>query len=256
MGAEAAADVAANRRASVLLKASELPEGLDSALRNLTHTLAPLVPEAYRAILTPEQLVAAQPNLHNGKAYLPSHLDEPCVACGMGGAAAPARARPAHPDAGPPARRLHDGFGIVIVTVAIGGSARILITESPWDARERREHWFPLRPGQAYALSSDARNVCLHGVLADDGCDRRESLNLRALAAEPDPASCRVARPARLRPSSTGPFDCGRPRLGTGFGLHAAERGVPFSAYDEIECHWPATATPATTIQSPGTIGS
>jgi len=28
---------------------------------------------------------------------------------------------------------------------------------------------FDLAPGRAYALSGDARNFCLHGVLADDG---------------------------------------------------------------------------------------
>ena len=37
-----------------------------------------------------ERLVAAQPNLHNGARHLPPHLDFP----------------------------LHDGFGVVIVTVA------------------------------------------------------------------------------------------------------------------------------------------
>ena len=43
------------------------------------------------------EVVAAQPNLHRGKAYLRPHLDEP----------------------------LHDGFGVVIVTIAIDGDATI-----------------------------------------------------------------------------------------------------------------------------------
>ena len=60
--------------------------------------MRPLLPEKYRAVLAPAQLVAATPNLHNGRAYLRPHLDEP----------------------------LHDGFGIVIVTVAIRGDATIL----------------------------------------------------------------------------------------------------------------------------------
>lgn len=53
----------------------------------------------YQAVVSRDNLVAAQPNLHNGSLYLRPHLDEP----------------------------LHDGFGIVIITVAIHGNADILL---------------------------------------------------------------------------------------------------------------------------------
>ena len=90
----------------------------------------------------------------------------------------------------------------MIVTIAIEGSASIIISddtaarlssltaaklhsqtgEASVDAHRhesnRRFH-FRLSPGQAYALADDARNKCVHGVLADAGCERRESLNLR-----------------------------------------------------------------------------
>ena len=73
----------------------------------------------------------------------------------------------------------------------------------PWAeaATEREECYFPLRQGQAYALSGDARNVCLHGVLAEEGSEARESLNLR-------------------------------------FGLHERERESEFSAWREVERFW------------------
>lgn len=54
---------------------------------------------------------------------------------------------------------------------------------------------------EAYALSGDARNVCLHGVLADDASAARESLNLR-------------------------------------FGLHCEAQGEALSAWEEVDRHW------------------
>jgi len=177
-GAEAEADACANRNACVMLDETDLPDGLNDALANVTRTLGAALPPEYASILQPAHLVAAQPNLHRGRAYLRPHLDEP----------------------------LHDGFGIVIVTVAVRGDASILLTSRPWDAACREEYFFGLRQGQAYALASDARNICLHGVLADT--PERESLNLR-------------------------------------FGLHAASKEGPFSAWEEVERHWPAPAPAA-----------
>ena len=171
-GIDAEKDRAANRRASVLLAEDELPPNLHDALAMLTELIRPSLPSRYREVMTPMQLIAAQPNLHNGRRYLRPHLDEP----------------------------MHDGFGVVIVTVAISGAANILIRSRPWDEARRDDLHFPLSPGEAYALSADARNVCLHGVLSDEGV-ARESLNLR-------------------------------------FGLHSAARGGPFSAWEEIDAHW------------------
>ena len=122
-GAQAATDAEANRRASVMLDASDIPSGFETALANLTRALTDVLPAKYRHVLCADELVSCQPNLHRGRAYLRPHLDEP----------------------------LHDGFGIVIVTVAIRGSARILLHERPWDAKRRRERWFRLREGQASA---------------------------------------------------------------------------------------------------------
>jgi len=174
-GAKAEADANANKRASVMLAAADLPQGVECALEDVMRHLAPAVPSEHMAFLKPQLLVAAQPNLHRGHAYLRPHLDEP----------------------------LHDGFGVVIVTIAIRGDARILLSSRPWDAERRQDYWFELRQGQAYVLASDARNLCLHGVLAES--TTRESLNLR-------------------------------------FGLHATSPNAPFSAWDEVEKHWPRDA--------------
>jgi len=180
VGEAAESDRVANRRASVLLAEEELPPNTHAALQSLTELLSPLLPARYRDVVKPEMLVAAQPNLHNGRRYLRPHLDEP----------------------------LHDGFGVVIVTIGIRGRSSILLRSRPWET-DALERWFPLSSGEAYALSGDARNVCLHGVLADNESEHRESLNLR-------------------------------------FGLHATERNGRFSAWDEIEKHWPsAEAVPA-----------
>ncbi|KAG7358783.1 hypothetical protein IV203_015372 [Nitzschia inconspicua] len=92
-------------------------------------------------------LIAAQPNLHNGRALLPVHLDHPCK----------------------------DGFGVVIITVAMTGKARILLH----DVTGTKGLAMPLQQGEAYMLSAMARDACVHGVLADVGSEQRESLNLR-----------------------------------------------------------------------------
>jgi hypothetical protein len=167
-------EAAANRSASHLLEAADEPEGLRGAIDALCRLFAPLLPERYREVLSLRHFVAAQPNLHRGQRFLRPHLDDP----------------------------LHDGFGVVIVTIAMEGSGRIVMESSPL-AEASELTCFRMGPGEAYALSSTARNACRHGVLADDGS--RESLNLR-------------------------------------FGLHSggAVPGEPagFDAHAEVECHW------------------
>ena len=161
-GAKAELDREANRRASTMLEADELPEGFDAALARLCARVAKEVPAAYRSAVSPDQLVAAQPNLHNGQRYLKPHLDEP----------------------------LHDGFGVVIVTVAVRGAAHVLLQSSsaadgeglaPADADAAARRCFRLdaEACEAYVLSGAARNTCLHGVLSVEGSEARESLNLR-----------------------------------------------------------------------------
>jgi hypothetical protein len=92
-------------------------------------------------------LIAAQPNLHNGRALLPVHLDHP----------------------------RKDGFGVIIITIAMMGAATILLQ----DVTNTKGLAMPLAPGEAYMLADMARNACVHGVLADVGSEHRESLNLR-----------------------------------------------------------------------------
>jgi len=120
------------------------------------------------AVLSSKELIAYQTNLHNGAKHLGAHLDAP----------------------------LHEGFGKVIVTVAIRGSATILLIgkgddgdDGDDDDESEQPAWkFRVEEGEAYVLSGNARNICLHAVLANDNVDRstddggggdRESLNLR-----------------------------------------------------------------------------
>jgi hypothetical protein len=141
-----------------------------------------------KASVSLQNLVAIQPNFHNGDDYLPLHVDNP----------------------------RHDGFGVVIVTVALWGSADVVLvddgdaeeededaaeaeavgaglSDSPADsagpdsepvatglkkeqcgaqgscedpgARGSRSWVFELHPGQLYVLSGHARNKCAHGVV-------------------------------------------------------------------------------------------
>ena len=94
-----------------------------------------------------ENLVAVQPNLHCGRELLPVHVDHP----------------------------LKDGFGIVVVTVSIHGSATILLE----NATGTEHRTMRVEQGQTYMLSGASREQCAHGILADESSSDRESLNLR-----------------------------------------------------------------------------
>ena len=110
------------------------------------------------SIANASQIIAYQPNLHNGARFLKPHMDQP----------------------------LHEGFGKMIVTVAIrGGGATIVLLDkdengTTEDGDKYQLSWrFHLCEGEAYILTGRARNLCLHGVIADDPSGVRESLNLR-----------------------------------------------------------------------------
>jgi len=154
-GSEVELDKNANQRASILLTEEDLEEaamaspeahasnkkrmkgqqgqdevGIRGAISRLAASLQAKVPPQYSQFLTLENLVAAQPNIHGGNAYLPPHLDEP----------------------------LHDGFGIVIVTIAITGKAHIILQTDSWDSVKKKDFCFRLKEGQGYLLSGDSRS--------------------------------------------------------------------------------------------------
>ncbi|CAB9501213.1 expressed unknown protein [Seminavis robusta] len=134
---------AKNRQATVTL--SEM-EGVKDAIAWLCQTMtSSVVYTSLQPHLTYSSLIAAQPNLHNGRTLLPIHVDHP----------------------------LKDGFGIIIVTIAMVGDGTILFQ----DCAGKRMAKMQLAQGQAYMISGTARDACAHGVLADN--PQRESLNLR-----------------------------------------------------------------------------
>ena len=138
----------ANQRALVHLKESDMPPNLESTIGDICNSMKRFVDPVYHPYLRYSHLMAAQPNLHCGRFLLPPHVDHP----------------------------LKDGFGILIVTIAIRGDADILL-ESEVTAPVFGK--LPLEQGQAYILSGNVRNKCTHGVLAGQPSSQRESLNLR-----------------------------------------------------------------------------
>lgn len=124
-------------------------------LCSVTEMVHSLVPTCYKQFVTMDQLVAVQPNLHNGASYLPAHLDFPRL----------------------------DGFGVVIVTIGIRGLGKIvLIDDGDEEDVSPASYAFDLGEGETYILCGDARNKCAHGVLCEKGMGQectRETLNLR-----------------------------------------------------------------------------
>ena len=162
-GAEAAADRAANARASVLL--DSLPADAERALTTLCAQLRPLLPARYGRFLSFDNLVAAQPNLHNGRAYLRVRPRTHAPPAARSAAPLPvARAVPqwrvcSHLAPTPTPQPhldepLHDGFGIVIVTLAVRGAAHIVLRSQPWDAAREAEYSFPLQARAAAAAAA------------------------------------------------------------------------------------------------------
>ena len=148
-------DENANKTASMVLKGN-MKEKAKMAAIEVIELLRKALP-AQKDVLSLDELVAMQPNLHNGAAYLKAHLDYP----------------------------RHEGFGKIISTVAIEQSATIVLLGA-FD-RQKGEHsaWrFRLNEGECYALSGSARTMCLHGVIVEDDIhgnpgNDRHSLNLR-----------------------------------------------------------------------------
>jgi hypothetical protein len=134
-----------NHRAMVVLK--ELPLGVSEAIEHICQVFSAGLDEysPLKAYLKYSNLIAAQPNLHCGRNLLSTHVDHP----------------------------LKDGFGVVIITVGVVGSGKILLQDSTATHRMTME----VSQGQAYMLADKARDACAHGVLASES--HRESLNFR-----------------------------------------------------------------------------
>lgn len=190
-GPDAADDERANWKSCFTLLERDVDDAARDALRRLVPLVQAVVDAKYRKFVTLENLVAIQPNLHNGAAHLPPHLDFP----------------------------LHDGFGVVIVTLQVAGPpAAVALVRGDKHADfesngapEARERCWTLRlqTGDAYVLSEDARNFCDHGVLCLPPDGRRSA---RGPAAAPE----------------------SRESLNLRFGLHSQHKGAQLSAYREV----------------------
>jgi hypothetical protein len=196
-GVEAEIDEAANWKSCMTLRDVDIDLQVHNALEALLPSVRHVVPDKYKKFVELKHLMAIQPNLHNGATHLPPHLDFP----------------------------LHDGFGVVIVTIQMTGAPAVvalcrggldtasIATDVPVEKRERC--WtFTLRPGDAYVLAGDSRNYCDHGVLC--------------LAPE--------GRRSQTKKSGDKKTSAGESResLNLRFGLHPWKRGAACSAYREI----------------------
>jgi hypothetical protein len=159
-------DEEANWKSSFHLFPRDVSSEARTALHQLIELVKVRVDDKNKDYVSLENLIALQPNLHNDAKHLPPHLDFP----------------------------MHDGFGVVIVTIQMAGPQSVIAllkgADSDFDItteKEKERCWtFSLNVGDCYILSGDARNVCDHGVLCVGGGRRshkvdaaRESLNLR-----------------------------------------------------------------------------
>jgi hypothetical protein len=154
-GLDAIEDEAANRKAICILDMEDKDINIMEITDQLVEVLDPESSKLDAQTVCSKELIAYQINMHNGTRYLPAHLDWP----------------------------LHEGFGKVIVTVAIHGDATVLLIAGDTveiGGEELQPAWrFHLQQGECYVLSDRARNRCLHAVVANDDNKTRESLNLR-----------------------------------------------------------------------------
>ena len=179
-----------NKRAMLVLEKSDIPEGVEKAIRNLcrefrtcllsnekncsitadTDGTDPEYQTCLANFLHYEYLIAVQPNLHSGRALLPVHLDDP----------------------------RKDGFGVIIVTVGMEGSGTILLRDAKGIHRGVAMR---LEAGDAYMLSDCARDACAHGVLAD-GVEKTTNSNGNAFPSERESLNLRFGLHDLAAPSS------------------------------------------------------
>jgi hypothetical protein len=167
-----------------------------------------------------ENLVALQLNVHNKDDFMPLHVDDP----------------------------RYDGFGIVLVTVALWGSAEIVLVDDgdqentvhnievqngegrvgfsnlpPGKPSVGSKSWvFALNPGQLYVLSGHSRTKCAHGVVVI-GTDSEGGKRMRKKDAEGMSTTKQRRDIVKM----------GRVSLTLRFGLHSAEQ-----AHEDIDSHW------------------
>jgi len=198
-----------NKQASVLLSKEEIPKGLYRALDGLlTYFQSCLKARKSEKndsdninlcqYLTRSNLIAAQPNLHCGRHLLPAHVDHP----------------------------KKDGFGILILTIAIrGGGATIFVENN----NQTQKGTFRLMEGQGYMLSGYVRNACTHGVLADDTCKPENKTTIED--------NIENEKGGRLKGSPIG--GAYRESLNLRFGLHGWSRSDPSPA--DVLKYWGAS---------------
>ena len=232
-GYQAKKDEVANWKSCVRLNEAEVTPHHLEALQAIIKSVQAAVPDKYKACVSLENLQALQPNLHNGCDHLPTHMDTP----------------------------LHDGFGVVIVTVCVRQSARILLVPSAATGdtghttigknqvdissdtsgstssgggggggtpliSNYNPYVFEADEGQMYVLSAAARNSFDHGVLC--------ALQKRRAAV----MSTTIGRGASGGEGGRGGGlmgkDRGRESLNLRFGLHGIKPGQPYFVGEEM----------------------
>lgn len=210
-------DEAANWKACVRLKESDLPHSQLDALQALIQAVAEAVPSKYKKCISLSNLQALQPNLHNGTDHLPPHTDSP----------------------------LNDGFGVVIVTVCVRHSAHILLLPNDSSSaapapRSATGYVFDAEEGDVYVLSGPARSDFDHGVLCPpDKEERRRGSarvagdeSLEAIAGSKRKTLCGTGGGAKeLKDKDK---DKGRESLNLRFGIHGVKPGEDYFLGDEM----------------------
>lgn len=215
-------DETANWKSCVRLSMSDITDDHIDALESVIASVRAAVPERYRECVALERLQALQPNLHYGLDHLPGisaincvnnrHLDISITIHAV------------HLDS-----PLHDGFGVVIVTVCVHLGAQILLVPSDDLSRSSKSYVFETTEGDVYVLSDASRNIFDHGVICAN--ERRSAANKCRF----DYADTSCAQPLkRKRASKKDPKNIGRESLNLRFSIHGNKPGMPFYVGTEI----------------------
>lgn len=210
---DAKKDEQANWHSCVRLSVGSLTDDHISALETLVATVKELVPAKYRSCISIDKLQALQPNLHHGRDHLPgiSNFYSNCASFLI--------VLLAHLDS-----PLHDGFGVVIVTVCVHQGAQILLLPSDDALSNGKPYVFDAAQGEVYVLSGASRNIFDHGVVCEN--ERRTAATRTSYL--PD-------KPVKKkRASKNDPKNIGRESLNLRFHIHGNKPGLPFYVGEEI----------------------
>ena len=133
---------------------------------------------------------------------------------------------------------MHDGFGVVIVTICVHQGAQILLipSDDKLSCSSCKNYVFDAPEGDVYVLSGNSRNIFDHGVVCEH--QKRTTVARKQFGdLDSDTDQLKIIPPKKKKKSKNDPQNIGRESLNLRFCIHGNKPGMSFYVDDEIPVH-------------------